>query len=309
MDLHMRQFDGATFGMSVQASNPAFKRMKKNAFTGKVTPHGWHHERTARCVRASDVAAAMGPAGWLVSEGRYMETIRWGSDGIEHYIIYEKELEMTNQKFEITDIAHEEYPFLHRIRALRDIGTEVKTDDLGGFVEHEGNLSFEPGDDAWIYNDAIAAGDSHVDKGAVLRDMAVACGHAYVSHGSTLSERARAEDDAYIRGALLRGFARASGGSMIMAIQDDPTAAPHIEGRCVVFGKVMGNVHMTTGRTVGACLVVADSEEILHRGPDKLVISEHCRHVMRDRIRDELRPRQPEGTEKGKKPKRKEQAR
>ena len=29
---------------------------------------------------------------------------------------------MTNTKYEITDIAHEKYPFLHRIRALRDIG-------------------------------------------------------------------------------------------------------------------------------------------------------------------------------------------
>lgn len=35
MDLHMREFDGTTFGMSVEASSPAFRRMKKNAFTGK----------------------------------------------------------------------------------------------------------------------------------------------------------------------------------------------------------------------------------------------------------------------------------
>ncbi len=39
---------------------------------------------------------------------------------------------MTNQKFEITDIAHEKYPFLHRIRALRDVGAAVKAGDLGG---------------------------------------------------------------------------------------------------------------------------------------------------------------------------------
>ena len=32
-----------------------------------------------------------------------------------------------NQKYELTDIAHEKYPFLHRIRALRDIGKKVKT--------------------------------------------------------------------------------------------------------------------------------------------------------------------------------------
>ena len=90
MDLHMRQFDGTTFGMSVEASSPAFRRMKKNAFTGTVTPFGRRIPRKVRCVRAADVAAVMGQAGWLVSEGRYMETIRWGDDGTDHYIIYEE---------------------------------------------------------------------------------------------------------------------------------------------------------------------------------------------------------------------------
>ena len=32
----------------------------------------------------------------------------------------------TNQKYEITEIAHEKYPFLHRIRALRDIRSEER---------------------------------------------------------------------------------------------------------------------------------------------------------------------------------------
>lgn len=86
----MRQFDGTTFGMSVNASNPAFRRMKKNAYTGKVRPRGRINEKTVRCVRAADVAAVMGEAGWLVRE-RYMETISWGDDTPEHYIIYEEE--------------------------------------------------------------------------------------------------------------------------------------------------------------------------------------------------------------------------
>ncbi len=90
MDLRMKMFDGITFGMSVEASSPAFRRMKRNAFTGKVALYGGRIERTVRCVRAADVAAVMGRAGWLVSERREMETIRWGDDGIEYYIIYEK---------------------------------------------------------------------------------------------------------------------------------------------------------------------------------------------------------------------------
>ena len=46
---------------------------------------------------------------------------------------------ISNQKYEITDIAHEEYPFLHRIRALRDICGEIRAGDIGGFVESESN--------------------------------------------------------------------------------------------------------------------------------------------------------------------------
>ena len=95
---------------------------------------------------------------------------------------------MANQKYEITDIVHEKYPFLHRIRALRNIGWKVKAGDLGGFVECEANLSFELGDDAWIFGDAIACGNSHVDKGSRLCGNAVVCGNAYISHGSALSD-------------------------------------------------------------------------------------------------------------------------
>lgn len=90
MDLHMREFDGTTFGMSVSASDPTFRRMKKNVFTKKITPRGRFFERTVRCVRAADVAAVMGHAGFLVNELRCMETIRWGNETTEHYIIYDE---------------------------------------------------------------------------------------------------------------------------------------------------------------------------------------------------------------------------
>ncbi len=91
MDLHMREFDGTTFGMDVQSAT-AFRIMKKHVYYGEVTPRGWHHPTKRLCVPAKYVAAVMGEAAWLVSEGRYMETIRWG-DSAEHYIIYENEEE------------------------------------------------------------------------------------------------------------------------------------------------------------------------------------------------------------------------
>ena len=100
---------------------------------------------------------------------------------------------MSNNKYEITDISHEKYPFLHRVRALRDVGAEVKAGDLGGFVESESNLSATPGDNAWIYEDAIAAGDAYVDQNANLRGKAIACNQAYISRCALVGGPSSAE--------------------------------------------------------------------------------------------------------------------
>ena len=195
----------------------------------------------------------------------------------------------TNQKYEITEIAHEKYPFLHRIRALRDIGSEVKTGTLGGFVESEDNLSFRPGDDAWLFDDAIACNDAYVDKGSYLRGNAIACGHAYVSRGTLLAGHARAEDDAYIRGATLTNHARASGFAVIVYNQDTG-GVPMLSGQSAVYGRVSGDVRLT-----GSALVIS-GEEIQNDTPDTLVISGRGRSVIRDDSRDELAPQtgQPE---------------
>lgn len=203
---------------------------------------------------------------------------------------------MANQKYEITDIAHEKYPFLHRIRALQDIGKEVKAGDLGGFVESESNLSFEPGDDAWIFNDAIAAGEGCVDKGSILRDRAVVCDSAYASQGAELTGDSRAEDDAYIRGARLSRCARVSGNGMVL---QSPTTkvSPILSGNCAVYGKVMGDVMLA------GTVVVISNETFSNDSLDRLLIDERGRTILRDPSRDELAPHCPH--EKQKKPRNK----
>ncbi len=201
-----------------------------------------------------------------------------------------------NTKYEITSIAHEKYPFLHRIRALRDIGSEVKAGDLGGFVESESNLSFEPGDDAWIFHDAIAAGEGCVDQGSILRDRAVVCGCASVSHKTEMSGDSRAEDDAYIRGASLSRCARVSGNGMILQ-STNTKAMPILTGNCAVYGRVIGDVTLT------GTAVVISGEEILNESLDTLIIDDQGRTIIRDPSRDELAPRQQQ--EKQKKPKNK----
>ena len=187
-----------------------------------------------------------------------------------------------NQKFEITDIAHPQYPFLHRIRALRDIGEDVKVGDLGGFVEHEGNLSFEPGDDAWVCDEAIAANESHVEDGAVLRDHAVVCGRAKVKWGAVMADYARAEDHADVDGARVVDHARISGYGLVCAIT--PARVPVVGGNSIVHGSVVGNVRLT-GEAV-----VFSRARIYNESIDQVVVDENGQRMERSPDRDRLVP-------------------
>lgn len=89
MKLHMREFDGTTFGMEAQSAQ-AVRTLRKHAFYGEIQPQGWRRKTKRLCIPAKYVAAAMGPAAWLVTEKRCMETVRI-EDEPEHYIIYEDE--------------------------------------------------------------------------------------------------------------------------------------------------------------------------------------------------------------------------
>ena len=198
-----------------------------------------------------------------------------------------------NEKYKITDIAHEKYPFLHCIRALRDVGIEVRAGDLGGFVEGEFNLSQEADDASWIFDDAIAAGSASVDGNSCLRGEAIACEQAYVSQMSSLSGHARVEDSAFIRGAVLGDHARAAGSARILN-SPDSGKYPKLDGHSVVFGTVMGDVRIT------GTAVILREEQIFNDMPDALVVDGHGRSIIRDPSRDVLRPNRqlPEKQEK-----------
>ena len=56
---------------------------------------------------------------------------------------------------------------LYQIQALRDIGSDVKAGDLGGWIEKESNLS-QDGEgwvygNAWVYGDAWVFGKARMD--------------------------------------------------------------------------------------------------------------------------------------------------
>lgn len=188
---------------------------------------------------------------------------------------------MENTKYEITDIAHSQYPFLHRIRALRNIGDKVKAGDLGGFVESEQNLSYEPGDEAWLFDNAICCNEARVDKNSILKDNAEASGSAYITGGSSLSCTAKAADNAYVCGARLSFGCMALGKAMLVPSHKSGRA-PMLGGDIVIYGVVSGDVR------VAGKLVVMENEKIQNSTLDTLNIAGGMRTMTLDESRGTL---------------------
>lgn len=84
---------------------------------------------------------------------------------------------------------------LHRIQALRDFA-DVKTGDLGGFVEDETNLSQEG--DCWVYDDAKVYGDACVTDDAQVRDNAEVYEDACIAKKSTVTDNAEVSGHAIV---------------------------------------------------------------------------------------------------------------
>ena len=64
------------------------------------------------------------------------------------------------KKYELTDETIVKYgSTLHRIKALKDFGN-VKTGELGGYIESGSNLSQEG--NCWVYSDALVFGNAEV---------------------------------------------------------------------------------------------------------------------------------------------------
>jgi len=94
---------------------------------------------------------------------------------------------MTTDKYELVDT--DERPFgpdtkLFRIRALRDVGTDVKAGDMGGLVGGPSSL-FHPGD-CWVYPDAIVCKGAKVMDDATVRDRVRVLGNAILEGRSSI---------------------------------------------------------------------------------------------------------------------------
>lgn len=141
------------------------------------------------------------------------------------------------KKYEITDLTHPKYPWLHRIRSLVKVDERVPAGTLGGFIQSEGNLSQEGR--CWIYDHAICCEDAEVNEDAGLFDGAMARGSALVTGNACLYDRAVAEGNCCIRSGEIKEDARVAGDAVINESVIDGLA-PLIAGQCSIYGEVRG---------------------------------------------------------------------
>ena len=121
---------------------------------------------------------------------------------------------MNNKKFELTDECKKNGEIkLFRIKALIDFGN-VKSGDLGGFIEKEENLSHAG--DAWVAGDAYVYGDAQVYGNAWVCGNARVYGNAWVSGNTRIYGHAHVYDNAHVRGnAWVCGNARVCGNAEV----------------------------------------------------------------------------------------------
>lgn len=175
-------------------------------------------------------------------------------------------------KYEITETSHPKYPWLYRIRALRDVGKDVHAGDWGGYVQSEENLSQDGS--CWLFGDAIACEDAQVGQGAQVSDQAVIRGSALVSGTAQVSGNAVVEDQAIVMAGTVGGECFISGNAVIAADRSTDEA-PSITGRAAVYGKIYGAV-LVSGTSVILpgieidmptldVLEIRDGQTMLHR--------------------------------------------
>lgn len=153
--------------------------------------------------------------------------------------------------YEITDIAHPQFPQLHRIRAIVDIDKDVHAGDLGGYVESYENLgdTIPLGDThAWIYDEAICCNSGFVTQNGKLRGSAIVCGRALVSGSAVVREKAILEDYAVVVAGEVYGQARISGNAAVFK-NPESQYSPKISGNAKILGRIGGRVHIS-GNTV-----------------------------------------------------------
>ena len=177
---------------------------------------------------------------------------------------------MSEKKYEITKIAHPQYPWLHRIRALRDVRENVRAGDLGGFVQSEENLSHEG--QSWIADNAVAAEEAYVHGDAILWDHSCIRGSAAISGPSRVGGNAIIEDYAIITAGYIHGDVHISGNAKLFA-NAVTGGVPIVMERATVYGALGGEIEVRENAVVLPGITIDNPiSDVIHIGPDDIAI-------------------------------------
>lgn len=175
---------------------------------------------------------------------------------------------MSQKKYEITEITHPKYPWLHRIRARCQVNEQVGPGALGGYVQTEDNLSQDG--TCWIYDQAICCEEAVVEDDGRMFDGAVARGSALISVDARMFERAVAEGNSSFFSGELKEDARLSGNAVVN--RSDNGLSPLIGRKSNVYGSVCGWFVVNDN--------IFEGEHYLNRTEDMFILENGKREVL-----------------------------
>ena len=175
---------------------------------------------------------------------------------------------MSQKKYEITEITHPKYPWLHRIRARCQVNEQVGPGALGGYVQTEDTLSQDG--TCWIYDQAICCEEAVVEDDGRMFDGAVARGSALISGDARMFERAVAEGNSSFFSGELKEDARLSGNAVVN--RSDNGLSPLIGRKSNVYGSVCGWFVVNDN--------IFEGEHYLNRTEDMFILENGKREVL-----------------------------
>ena len=175
---------------------------------------------------------------------------------------------MSQKKYEITEITHPKYPWLHRIRARCQVNEQVGPGALGGYVQTEDNLSQDG--TCLIYDQAICCEEAVVEDDGRMCDGAVARGSALISGDARMFERAVAEGNSSFFSGELKEDARLSGNAVVN--RSDNGLSPLIGRKSNVYGSVCGWFVVNDN--------IFEGEHYLNRTEDMFILENGKREVL-----------------------------
>ena len=175
---------------------------------------------------------------------------------------------MGQKKYEITDLAHPIYPWLHRIRALISVNEQVEPGELGGYVQSEDNLSQEGS--CWIYDRAVCCEDAVVSGDARICDDVMVKGSALVTGDARMFEWTCAEGNCCIKSGEISRNARVAGEAVVSANADG--FSPLIDGTSMIYGTVSGRYIIKD--------IVLPGENLQNPSPDLFILENGKREVL-----------------------------